>query len=309
MLNKIELKDIKKIYQENFTVISNDFLKAQSKYLSDLYKRHNNDLESAYIVLFYVKSLHGQILRKRDFDMNHDISLDNFWNNHESIKQKFYKIADVCKTTGLPKETVRRKIQELLKSKILKRFDDRVCWMPENFKKEIYNKTLQENIETVSYLTNNVTKFLDIKPNLDFKKIILKNFSFFSYHWNSTKIKYMKTWHDKFNDLEMLLIFIEYSIITNQNNFETSGKIKRNKSSEISTSTISKITGIPRATCMRKLEKLKKMKLISKSNVSRKFLSNLETVNTNVSIPKEISLKILDVYSEFSYTVIRNIYR
>jgi hypothetical protein len=73
MLNKLELKDIKKIYRDNFSAISNDFLKAQSKYLTDLYKRHDSDLESAYIVLFYIKSLHGQILRKRDFDMSHDI--------------------------------------------------------------------------------------------------------------------------------------------------------------------------------------------------------------------------------------------
>ena len=305
MLNKIDLKDIKKIYRDNFSTISNDFLKAQSKYLTDLYKRHDNDLESAYIVLFYIKSLHGQILRKKDFDMSHDISFDNFWSNHQSIEQKFYKIVDVCRSTGLPKETARRKIQILLKKKILKKYDDKICWMPADGKRELYNKVVEENIEIMNNLTNNVTKFIDIRSNVDFKKIILKNYSFFSYHWNSTKIKYMKTWLDKFKDLEMLLIYIECSIISNQNE----NKIMNNKSSEISASTISNITGIPRATCIRKLEKLKKMKLIYKPSGSKKFFSDFDNINTSINIPKDVFSKILDLYCEFFYIVIRNVYR
>ena len=94
-------------------------MNVQSEFLSGIYNRYNKDLDAANIVLFFAKNLHQDTLRLRDNDLSTDISFENFWNNHSKIKQKNFKIISIAKETGLPKETTRRKINNLIKNKML----------------------------------------------------------------------------------------------------------------------------------------------------------------------------------------------
>ena len=51
------------------------------------------------------------------------------------------------------------------------------------------------------------------------------------------------------------------------------------------------------------------MKLIYKPSGSKKFFSDFDNINTGINIPKDVFSKILDLYCEFFYIVIRNVYR
>ena len=55
----IGLKEIVKVYKNNYGKILDEFLGVQSDFLSDVYKRYNKDLDAANIVLFFAKNRHG----------------------------------------------------------------------------------------------------------------------------------------------------------------------------------------------------------------------------------------------------------
>ena len=85
----LDFDSIKKIYKENFNELQITFNKGQGVFLNDIYKRYGNDLDCAVIILHYAKNLHRQILRKREADLNYDIS--RMINNIEVISIMVYQ--------------------------------------------------------------------------------------------------------------------------------------------------------------------------------------------------------------------------
>ena len=73
------------------------------------------------------------------------------------------------------------------------------------------------------------------------------------------------------NDLEILLIGLQ-SLIQSLNYFKQNNKNGvSNKYPDISATSVSEVTGIPRATCIRKLESLSKAKFIKKDPLSKRY--------------------------------------
>jgi len=69
---------------ENFIEYQDLFIRYQSNFFTGLYKRYQG-VENGSLVLYFAKQTHQEILRKKDYDFNSDISFENFWNNHELI--------------------------------------------------------------------------------------------------------------------------------------------------------------------------------------------------------------------------------
>ena len=84
--NQIESKLVKKNLTENFLKLMPTFYEMESSFLSGVYKRYG-DLEGGNIVIFFARDCHLEILRKRENDLNFNLSLDNFWSNHKNILQ------------------------------------------------------------------------------------------------------------------------------------------------------------------------------------------------------------------------------
>ena len=110
----------------------------QNKFTLDIYNRYNSDLDSGNIVMYFARNLHKDILHQRASDLDFDISFESFWLNHKKINQKSCKIIDVALATGLPRETTRRKIKELLEKKILKIVNKKIFWQPQDSLKKLY---------------------------------------------------------------------------------------------------------------------------------------------------------------------------
>ena len=278
-------KVIQDIFLKNSSKILPAFFEMQSTFLSGIYKRYG-DLEGGQIVIYFARNLHLKVMRKREEDLSFDLSLDKFWFNHQNTIQDKHKIISVSRFTGLPKETARRKIIQLTKSKHLKRSSkNNLYWEPSSQAKETYMKIIKEQINSLSKFLFEQSKILNINiPFAKFYREIEDNYCFYWYHYLSTQLEFMKYWQNKTRDLEILLIGLQ-SIIQSLNYLKQKAlqtNIKRGYS-DISATSVSEVTGIPRATCIRKLERLSKAKVVQKDPKSKRYNLVNETYNNNFS--------------------------
>mgnify|MGYP001266887141 CR=1 FL=1 len=265
----INQKVIEENFERNSTKILPIFFEMQSAFLSGIYKRYG-DLEGGQIVIYFARNLHLKVMRKREENLDFDLSLDKFWFNHQNTIQDKLKIISVSRFTGLPKETTRRKIIELTKLKHLKKSNkNSLYWEPSSQAKDTYMKIIKEQINSLSKFLFEQSKFLNIDvPFSKFYKEIEKNYCFYWFHYLTTQLDFMKYWQKKTKDLEILLIGLQ-SLIQSLNYFKKSNT--SNKYPDISATSVSEVTGIPRATCIRKLEWLSKAKFVKKDPLSKRY--------------------------------------
>ena len=98
----------------------------------------------------------------------------------------------------------------------------------------------------------------------------------------------------------------DYMTFINQN------KVPKNissKEADISATSISDITGIPRATCIRKLDKFVKMKVLEKDNKSKRYSLSLDQNTFNPMLETEWMKNKISILSNFSSIVIKSLMR
>ena len=305
----LSVVEIQKVYKENYRKIIGEFMNIQSDFLSGIYNRYDKDLDAANIVLFFAKNLHQETLRLRDSDLNVDISFENFWNNHSKIRQKNFKIISIAKETGLPKETTRRKINNLIKSKMLEKQKNYLSWKPVEKHKESYNEIVSEELKQISKLIQVICIHLNITFSREkITNELKKYYSFYWYHYLNTQLQYLKMWQNRLSDLELLLISMQCLI---QSNLNSDKGIKDNiKLGSVSATSISDVTGIPRATCIRKLDKLYKMKIIKKDQETKRYyFDNKKIYNSNILKPDEIAENTIQIFSNFFLIILKALLR
>ena len=319
-LKKFEKSNIEKVLRDNFSKLMPTFYEMESSFLSGVYKRYG-DLEGGNIVIYFARDLHLEILRKRENDLSFDLSLDMFWQNHKDIRQGKKKIIVVSKETGLPKETARRKIISLIKKKHLRKEEkNRLFWEPASEHKETYLKIIGEQINSLSKFILEQTKLLQLNvPLVKIEREIKKNYSFYWYHYLTVQLQYIKFWQEKLNDLEMLLIGLQTTIQTvnhlnrkTENGYLTHLKSQKNfdlKEANISATSVSEVTGIPRATCIRKLDKFVKMKVLEKDSESKRYFLKLNQTTLNPMLDAEWLKQKISILSEFSSVIMRGLFR
>ena len=111
--------DIANLLLKNFSNLMLEFYEMQTTFLKSRYNLHKS-LETSNIMINFIKCAHLEIIRQREKSLDFDISLNNFWNNIQKVSASPQKIVSIVHTTGIPKETVRRKIKDLLKKGFLK---------------------------------------------------------------------------------------------------------------------------------------------------------------------------------------------
>ena len=289
------------------------FTPHQSNFLSDLYKRYEC-LNSANIVLFFAKITHQGILRKKEYDLNYDLSFKKFWENHKSANQPRSTIMTIAQDVDLPKETTRRKLLALTKQKILNKKNNYISWHPSEEYKARYNIFVAEEIKNMAKLTKYITDLM----KMNFSKEDIENeyenkFSFYWYHYLDLQIKWMNLWKLKFKDLEIPLIFLQFAILLtskiDQGKVISTTKLwsepniitnQLHKGVSVSATSISDITGIPRATCIRKLNIMVMKKMVSRDKKTKRYYLIPEALNKNL-VSKELVEKVSEIFSEFYF--------
>ena len=112
-IQEVQPGELSHLLKSHYTDLMAVFYEMQSEFLTGIYKRYNG-IQTANIILCFAKNTHLEIIRQREKNLNFDISLDKFWDNFTKVTRPLEKISDIVNYTKIPKETVRRKIKNLV---------------------------------------------------------------------------------------------------------------------------------------------------------------------------------------------------
>ena len=223
------------------------------------------------------------------------LDFDSYYSKNQ-LEIANFNIVDVGRELNISKETVRRKILELEKIGAIVRDKKKIILNRSAFNFQKPNKTLI----TVSYLLSKVSENLSKNGDLD-KKLTSENIELymrknFTHCWKlfyEMQIPLVLNWKKVFKDIETWHV---WAMIATQKSikYPSTKLLDREKFVEdtlqsskagINAMSVSELTGIPRATVVRKLNILLKKKFVS---VDEKKLYS----------PKKTNLKIFSKTSE-----------
>lgn len=254
---------------------------------------------------------------QKTFDSYNDYfikkSFDDFYSMGSFEIEKF-NIVSVSKDLYITKETARRKILELEKEGIIQKDKKSVKLNQQG----INIQRPDESVKTLSRFLSSFSKVLCKNKYLkkeisteNFEKIIKDNFTQFWKFFLDFQIPYCIGWKKFYGDLEVFIIL--GMVVYNQNLYlrknspqEVDKNYFKNEYMQklihlsevegINAMTISDLTGIPRPTILRKLNKLQNQKLIVKS---KKSLYTLTDLYPNLKHVDEIRLQTIKNWAKF----------
>ena len=293
--SELESDIIDKVFKNNFDKLSPYFFKLMSEWTIGGYNLFK-DLDK-YTILIYFVYKQFEFYRRN----NLNITYDNFYKD-KSLEIEKINLSKIAIDLEIPKENIRRKIIELEKKGVIKKKGKRIIIDRSSY-------ISAQPISTLKNLSNLLSAFSKILKNekiikneltqIEIINLIKQNFSFCWYQFYKFLFPYCLRWKKLFGDLEFFSIWA--TIILNSRT-QIDKKLKgidsyleewRNamishKIRGINAMSISEITGIPRATVVRKLKTLIKKKFIS---IDKHKLINIDPSKKNF---KEMS-KIQDL--------------
>jgi len=314
-------ESIKKIFLQNPSTIMVEFHEMQTQFLAIRYKM-NGDIESSNILTLLGKGLHLEILRVREKILNFNISLKNFLKVNDYIRKNIdsfnhgFKIVSIVKKTGIPKETVRRKLKKLIENKTIT-YDKKNKLYSYNVtvkNEELYSGFIENDIRALARFILCITRAMRLNLNLkDVENEIKSEFSFYYFHYYQSQLAWMKMWQDKIKDIDLIFISLQALIPTLKAKKNSHGTIdslhsslgkieikKFDSQNTIGASSISDISGIPRATCIRKLEKLVKLGMLARDKESKRYYVNQNAAEREEHVLKKDNIiQTINIFSEF----------
>ena len=261
ILKQIDNKKIFEIINKNFSSLAPSYYTLITNWFIDAYKVYKGI--DKFIILIYLINKDFIFYRKNGLMVDYD----TFYKD-KSLEIANINIIDISKDLRIPRESVRRKIEVLKKQGVIKK----------NGKKIFINRTAfvtAKADKTLKNLSILVFKFSEIlkgknktDKSFDVDKIsesIKENFSFCWYQFYKFLFTFTNSWkaYTKTQDLETICIGFIVLINTVQNrifknkNLNREKYLKELKKSDqigINAFSIAEISGIPRATVVRKLK-------------------------------------------------------
>lgn len=282
----IHNSDIENILVNNMALVANNWFKFQSQWTYNAYQTLK-DLDKYLILIFLIQKTF-----KHYSDMFLVISEDTLYNQKKFEIEKI-NLIEISEELKIAKETVRRKINELNKDGLLERSGKRIIVNTEAFAK-------QRPVKTVKYLSSflsTISKVVSDQnsqiisthiPALEIETFIRDNFSLIWKFYFRTQIPNLVDWRKYYGDLESWAVagtvltnqmhkirdkykgkgvIFDDEKYTNEEKFKRTYELAFSKGHEIvgiNASSVAEISGIPRATVIRKLRHACKMGLLEK---------------------------------------------
>ena len=256
--SQIDEETINKVIHNNFALLAPSFFTLTSNWFVRAYD-HFKDIDK-FVIIIYLINKDLIFFRKNGVIIDYE----TFYKD-QSLEIDKINISDIAKDLGIPKESIRRKILELEKQKIIKRIGKKIFVIRDTLYSARATHTLTE-IATILHEFNKILKkekkvkdVYSVNQMIDFMK---KNFSFCWYQFNKFWFIYIYRWRKEIKDLESLAIgmVVVINAIKNKNfnprkklrsfNKEVMGSDLRG----VNAMSVSEITGIPRPTVVRKLK-------------------------------------------------------
>jgi len=274
--DQITIEEIELIYEKNFEKTIFEFLKLESEWIFNAYNEYK-DIEK-YLILIYLVHKTLETYNKHFYK----VSFDKFYNNPHIEIEKI-SIIDLVKSLLMSKETIRRKLNELEKEGVLTRKRKNIRINQINF-----NPKLEKNVYNLSKLIHlffcNLKKDhkLEIFTRLQIENKIKTNYT---QYWNSFfkfQIPYILRNKKIFSTIDHFYIFglCALNEALNSKNLGEQSKIiifgksinfhknvtELKNSKGLNPTTISELSGIPRATVIRKITYLVNNNFLIKEN-------------------------------------------
>ncbi len=285
--DQININEVEKIYSNNFEKIIYEFLNLQSEWVYNAYNVYK-DIDK-YLILVHLIHKTLETYNKHFYK----ISFEKFYNSPHIEIEKI-SIIDLVGSLSMSKETVRRKLNELSKEGILTRKLKNIRL--NNVK---FNPKYQRNVSNLAKLLNFIISKLKKEHNLyDYtaSKIEKKINENYTQYWNlffKFQIPFILRGKKVYSSTDSFYIWGLCSLNEAYNSKKLSNKDKESMFSEahnfhanvtklknskgLNPTTISELSGIPRATVIRKINYLVKKNFLYSQNRLYKINNRQDT--------------------------------
>ena len=306
---QIDGHKISKVIDRNFSKLAPFFYPFITNWLTRAYGVYG-DIDK-YLIAIYLVNRQFIFYRKNGLIVNFNTFFEN-----KPLEVDKINISDISKDLKIPKESVRRKIQELEKKGVIKRVKKKIL---------IYRTALSTSrvniaIKELSLLLHEFNKILkeerEINKVFEIEEIISsikQNYSFCWYQFYKFLFEYTNRWRNQIDDLETLCIGM--TVVLNATQSKQFVPTKKNRDSYfkeimgsdlrgVNAMSLSEITSIPRPTVVRKLKWLISKKFL---NINDKKLISLDAKDSAFKKSKNLQKQNFLTLSNFIYRVFNQI--
>ena len=307
--SQIDEDKIFKIINKNFSKIAPFYYQLITSWLIRSYNVFQ-DIDK-FVILIYFINKDLIFFRKNGLVINYD----TFYND-KSIEIPKINISDISNDLKIPKESVRRKLQELEKKGIIKKTGKKIFVDRSAFTTAKAEQTLKELSILISKFNEILVeeKATNIIFNTDeISESIKTNFSFCWYQFYKFLFIFTTRWRNNVADLETLAIGFVVLLNTIDNKSFRVKDLNRKKYFKLSQGSddigvnamsLSDITGIPRPTVVRKLKYLIKNNFL---HINEKKLITLNITGAALKKTNELQDLNMKNLSNFLYRVFNQI--
>ena len=262
---QIRSKDIREVLEKNFVSIMPVWGPLQLAWVNNVYRTfHNYD---KFMIIMHLLTQTFEAYSKNFVKLNYDEYFDQ-----NEVEIKSINVMEVSKSLNIPKETARRKINELEEMGAIKRINkkiiiDKTTWP--NIKPQETIKRMTRFLSTLSKICVNEGIMTEPISSESLAKTCKEYFSFIWQLYYEMQMPMLLGFKKIFGDLESFHVngvcVINQSLNSKKNDNSEMSKefylekyfFANNKDDVgVNAMSISDITGIPRATVIRKLKRL-----------------------------------------------------
>ena len=267
--NQIYKEDVLSVIENKYSIMGPMWVNYQMEWCNGVFSSFKDHDKFLVIILLIKKTL--------DFYSRNFIKLtfDQFYSK-DTVEIEKYTITEISKALDIPKESTRRKLLELEEMGAIRKFKKKIIIDRSKFfhtKPVDSIKRISRFLSTLSEMSKD-SKILSKKLTSEELEIVIKdNFSYVWKLYYELQIPMMINYKKIFKDLETFHIF--GTCVVNQHLYARKLSteymqrdifLESTYSSKtmqgLNAMSISDITGIPRATVIRKLRKLVKQKIL-----------------------------------------------
>jgi hypothetical protein len=262
----LRASDVNSIIDKKYAKIIPIWMPLQIEWLNGIYRTFK-DPEKFLIIMHLIKKTFDNY--SKNFVK---LNFEEYFKQYE-IEIDAINVMEISRALCLPKETTRRKIVELEEMSSIKRINKKIVIDKKTWPSIQPDETIIRMSRFLSFLSKILYDEKKISKVITSEKIMMTLREYFSHVWKlyyEMQIPMLLNSKKIFEDIESLhiwgicLINQIYSSLKNDNSFMSKEHylekyfFKNEVSSGVNAMSISDISGIPRATVMRKLNKLVK---------------------------------------------------
>ena len=301
LFNQVKEDDAFDALDKNYQDIAYQWFSLQLQWMSHSYKIFQDS--EKYLILIYL--FHKTLESYSKYLIKLNIK-DYF--NKDRIEIEKFNIKDIAKQLNIPKESARRKVIELEKSKIILRLKKKLIIDRSAFRYQRPIKSIEKISSFLSIFSEILLKEKILKKKISAETIdnyTRQNFTNCLNFFYEMYIPSLVLWKNYFGDLNTFHIFnlcVMNNTLAAQKKDSNNLNIKNRmiyfdfiiepKKTGINAMSISKISGIPRATVIRKLQLLVKKKIITIDDKKLYTINKNKVIVDLIKVQKEITKKM-----------------